>query len=87
MSRRCLSAASPAHTGHGEYATTGAAPVKDSPVGFNIGGELTYTITPNIAGAFLLRFSRANADFEFEGATTSMNVGNVQVGAGVRLRF
>ena len=66
---------------------TGAAPVKDSPVGFNIGGELTYLITPNVAGAFLLRFSRANADFEFEGATTSMNVGNVQVGAGVRLRF
>src|SRR5688572_4610964 len=65
----------------------GAGPVKDSPVGFNIGGELTYTITPNVAGAFLLRFSRANADFEFEGATTSMNVGNVQVGAGVRLRF
>ena len=65
----------------------GAAPVKDSPVGFNIGGELTYTITPNVAGAFLLRFSRANADFEFEGATTSMNVGNVQVGGGVRLRF
>jgi len=66
---------------------TGAAPVKDSPVGFNIGGELTYTVTPNVAGAFLLRFSRANADFEFEGATTSMNVGNVQVSAGVRLRF
>jgi len=54
---------------------------------FDFGGGLTYTITPNVAGAFLLRFSRANADFEFEGATTSMNVGNVQVGAGVRLRF
>jgi hypothetical protein len=61
--------------------------VKDSPVGFNIGGELTYTVTPNVAGAFLLRFSRANADFEVDGATTSMNVGNVQVGAGIRLRF
>src|SRR5687767_1473451 len=34
----------------------GKGPVKDSPVGFNIGGELTYTITPNVAGAFLLRF-------------------------------
>ena len=65
----------------------GKAPVKDSPVGFNIGGELTYTITPNVAGAFLLRFSRANADFSFEGSNVSMNVGNVQVGAGVRLRF
>ena len=65
----------------------GKGPVKDSPVGFNIGGELTYTITPNVAGAFLLRFSRSNADFSFEGANVSMNVGNVQVGAGVRLRF
>ena len=62
----------------------GHGTVKDSPVGFNIGGELTYTITPNVAGAFLLRFSRANADFSFEGAEVSMNVGNVQVGAGVR---
>ena len=60
---------------------------KDSPVGFNIGGELTYMITPNVAGAFLLRFARANAEFSFEGSDVSMNVGNVQVGAGVRLRF
>ena len=49
---------------------TGRGTAKDSPVGFNIGGELTYLITPNVAGAFLLRFSRANADLEFEGATT-----------------
>ena len=56
-------------------------------MGFNIGGELTYTITPNVAGAFLLRFSRANADLDFDGLTHSMNVGNVKVGAGVRLRF
>jgi hypothetical protein len=65
----------------------GRGTAKDSPVGFNIGGELTYMLTPNVAGAFLLRFSRANADFDFEGASHSMNVGNVQVGAGVRLRF
>jgi hypothetical protein len=65
----------------------GRGTAEDSPVGFNIGGELTYTITPNIAGAFLLRFSRAGADLDFDGATQSMNVGNVQVGGGVRLRF
>ena len=65
----------------------GQATVKDSPVGFNLGGELTYMITPNVAGAFLLRFSRANADFAFEGSEVSMNVGNVQFGGGVRLRF
>ena len=66
---------------------TGRGTAKDSPVGFNIGGELTYPITPNVAGAFLLRFSRANADLDFDGLTHSMNVGNVQVGGGVRLRF
>jgi hypothetical protein len=65
----------------------GRGTAKDSPIGFNIGGELTYTITPNIAGAFLLRFSRANADLDFDGATHSMKAGNVQVGGGVRLRF
>ena len=66
---------------------TGKAPVEDSPVGFNIGGELTYSVTRNVAGAFMLRFSRATADFVFEGTEVSMKVGNVQVGAGVRLRF
>ena len=65
----------------------GRGTAKASPVGFNIGGELTYLITPNISGAFLLRFSRASADLDFDGATHSMNVGNVQVGGGVRLRF
>ena len=66
---------------------TGRGTAKDSPVGFNIGGELTYLVTPNVAGAFLLRFSRASADLDFDGATHSMSVGNVQVGGGVRLRF
>jgi hypothetical protein len=63
------------------------ATAKDSPVGFNIGGELTYMFTPNVSGAFLLRFARANADFQFDGSDFSMNVGNVQFGGGVRLRF
>ena len=66
---------------------TGRGTAEDSPVGFNIGGEVTYSITRNIAGAFLLRFSRANADLDFDGATHSWKAGDVQVGAGIRLRF
>ena len=66
---------------------TGKGTAEDSPVGFNLGGEVTYSFTPNVAGAFLLRFSRANADFDFEGTDVSRNVGDVQVGAGIRLRF
>jgi hypothetical protein len=66
---------------------TGRGTAKDSPIGFNIGGELTYTVHPNVAGAFMLRFSRANAELDFEGATHKMHSGNVQVGAGLRFRF
>jgi hypothetical protein len=65
----------------------GRGTAKDSPVGFNIGGELTYSVTPNIAGAFMLRFSRANADLNFEGVAVEWKAGDVQVGGGVRLRF
>jgi hypothetical protein len=65
----------------------GTGTAKDSPVGFNIGGEITYTVTPNVAGAFMLRFSRASADFEFDGAEHSISLGNVQVGGGLRFRF
>ena len=49
---------------------TGRGTAEDSPVGFNIGGNLTY-VTPNVSGAFLLRFSKANADLDFDGATHS----------------
>jgi hypothetical protein len=65
----------------------GKGTAKDSPIGFNLGGEITYTITPNVAGAFMLRYTRASADFEFDGAQHSINLGNVQVGGGVRFRF
>jgi hypothetical protein len=65
----------------------GKATAKDSPVGFNIGGEITYTVTPNVAGAFMVRFSRAGANFEFDGEDHSIDLGNVQVGGGIRFRF
>jgi hypothetical protein len=75
----------------GDFSTVtipvGKGTAKDSPVGFNIGGEITYTVTPNVAGAFMLRFTRAGADFEFDGAKHSINLGNAQVGGGVRFRF
>ena len=65
----------------------GRATAKKSPVGFNIGAEGTYSITPNVAGAILLRYSRATADLDLGGQEFKMKVGDFQIGGGVRLRF
>jgi hypothetical protein len=65
----------------------GRATASDSAAGFNIGAEATYAITRNVAAAALLRFSRATAELDLGGDTLTMNVGDFQIGGGIRLRF
>ena len=65
----------------------GKATASDSQVGYNIGAEGTYSFTPNVGAAVLLRFTRASVDLDFGGQETTMNVGDIQFGAGLRFRF
>ena len=65
----------------------GSASASDSQVGFNVGAEATYRFTPTVGAAVLLRFTRASPEFDFGGQPTTMNVGDVQFGGGLRLRF
>jgi len=59
----------------------------DSQVGYNVGAEATYRFTPMVGVALLLRFTRASPEFDFGGEPTTVNVGDVQFGGGLRLRF
>ena len=63
------------------------ATASDSQVGFNVGAEATYQLTPNVGAALLLRFSRASAELDLGGQPLTLNVGDVQFGGGIRLRF
>ena len=65
----------------------GRATASDSQVGYNVGAEATYKFTPNVGAAVLLRFTRASAELDLGGQNVTMNVGDVQFGGGLRLRF
>jgi opacity protein-like surface antigen len=61
---------------------------REGTVGFNVGADATYTITPMIGVGALVRYTRGTVDFNFgDGQTVSLKAGNVQIGAGLRLRF
>ena len=63
------------------------ATASDSQIGYNVGAEATYKFTPNVGAAVLLRFTRASAELDFGGQPVTMNVGDLQFGGGLRLRF
>jgi hypothetical protein len=61
---------------------------RENTVGFNVGADATYYVTPMIGVGGMLRYTRGSVDFDLgDGQSFSLNVGNVQVGAGLRLRF
>jgi opacity protein-like surface antigen len=67
--------------------THGTFRQKENTVGFNLGGEVTYSVTRMIGVGALLRYTRATVDFDYDGQRISLKVGNVQIGGGLRLRF
>ena len=59
-----------------------------SAVGFNTGVDVAYMFTPSIGAGTIVRFSRAQTQFDRpDGTTLGITVGGAQVGAGLRLRF
>jgi hypothetical protein len=63
--------------------------VKKSPVGFNIGADVTYMLTHNMGVGMLLRFAHANPSLDVPNTPTPIDVraGGFQVGGGFRYRF
>jgi hypothetical protein len=62
--------------------TTGT--VNKTGVGFSIGGDLRYLLTPTIGVGGFLRFARASVDVADD---VSLDVGGLQLGVGVRIRY
>ena len=63
--------------------------VKKSPVGFNIGADVTYMVTHNMGVGLLLRFAHANPALDVPNTPSTIDVkaGGFQVGGGFRYRF
>jgi hypothetical protein len=63
--------------------------VKKSPVGFNIGADVTYMVTPSMGVGLLLRFAHANPSLDVPNTPTPIEVraGGFQIGGGFRYRF
>lgn len=67
---------------------TSTARFKESPVGFNLGGALTFRLTRLFGIAFQARFSRATVSLQRADAEAfEFNAGGFRIGGGVRLSF
>ncbi len=61
---------------------------KGSAVGFNVGGDVAWMFKPRFGLGALVRFARAEVDFNVEGAhRVSTDAGGAQAGAGLRIVF
>lgn len=58
-----------------------------SKVGFNAGADVTYMLSKVVGVGGVIRFSRATVDFGGAGSALPVDVGGVQAGGGLRLRF
>lgn len=64
------------------------ANLRQSATGFNISGDVTYSIRETIGAGLLLRYTRATVDMELvPGSTLEVRPGGFQVLVGARLRF
>jgi len=61
--------------------------VNDTTVGFNIGVDGTYLFTERLGAGAFLRWAGASAELEGSAGTVKLDVGGVQIGAGLRVRF
>jgi hypothetical protein len=61
--------------------------VSETSVGFNVGVDGTYTITQRYAAGAFLRYAGGSVDLKGSAGTVKQDVGGLQLGAGLRVRF
>lgn len=67
---------------------TSTVVLEDNPVGFNVGGAVSYWFTSLIGVGFQARYSAATATHERDdGRTLELDAGGFRVGGGVRIGF
>lgn len=61
--------------------------VSDTAVGFHVSADGSYSLTRRLAVGLFLRYAGGSVDLAGRAGNVSLDVGGLQVGAGVRLRF
>lgn len=62
--------------------------LSDSPVGINVGADITYLVTKTVGAGVLLRYATGSADFATaSGSSVSLDAGGFQIAGGLRVRF
>lgn len=61
--------------------------VSGTGVGFTIGADGTYMVTERLGAGAFLRYAGGSVDLKAAAGTVNLDVGGLQVGAGLRLRF
>jgi len=70
------------------FSGTNVETAKESKVGYHIGADLAWFFTRNIGVGGIARFTRARVELGSAGSDVAkMNVGGLQIGAGLRFRF
>ncbi|MBI3400303.1 MAG: hypothetical protein HY048_02690 [Acidobacteria bacterium] len=70
------------------FTTADTADQSKNKMGFNVGVDGTYLLSKSVGVGATLRFSRATVNFDApDGTAIASDVGGVQAGAGLRLRF
>ncbi len=68
--------------------STSNTTLDDDPIGFNVGGALTWRLTDVVGFAFQARYSHATIGIAREGSEpTELDAGGFRVGGGIRLSF
>ena len=60
---------------------------KKNSIGLHVGADVTYMITPTFGLGGFLRFAQGSIDMESAEGVQPLDVGGVQMGGGVRVRF
>jgi hypothetical protein len=64
--------------------TASAGTEKGTAKGFNVGADVTYTLTPRYGIGGFIRYAKGSVDLP---AISDLKVGGVQIGAGIRVRL
>lgn len=61
--------------------------VKENAVGFNVGVDGTYMFSRSLGAGAFLRYTGGSVDLGATAGKTKLDIGGLQIGAGLRLRF
>jgi hypothetical protein len=62
-------------------------PTTRNALGGNVGVDVTYLVTETLGGGFFVRWTGGSVDLSTNGSSQSVDIGGLQIGGGVRVRF